>query len=318
VSADAGVREAGRTATYAPARPVDLRLTLGSLSRGRLDPTMRTDGTGVWRTAGTPEGPATLHLAPRPFAGEIRATAWGPGADCALAGMPALLGEGDDWEPFDAALADTPSALLLQTRRRVPGLRLPRTGLVFEMLAVAVLEQKVTGREARRSWRELLTRFGTPPPGPAPAGMRVCPPPGVWRRIPSWEWHRAGVDPKRARTVLAAAAVAPALERTLDLGRGEAAVEAVLRTVPGVGAWTAAEVAQRAHGDPDAVSVGDFHLAGLVGWALAGRPLDDAGMLDVLAAWAPWRYRAVRLVEVSGARKPRFGPRYSPLDQRGW
>ena len=50
----------------------------------------------------------------------------------------------------------------------------------------------------------------------------------------------------------------------------------------------------------------------LVGWALVGRPLDDAGMLTVLASYAPHRHRVVRLVEMSGARKPRFAPRYAP------
>ena len=54
----------------------------------------------------------------------------------------------------------------------------------------------------------------------------------------------------------------------------------------------------------------------LVGWALLGRPIDDAGMLAVLAPYAPQRARAVRYVELSGFRKPRFGPRYSPRDYR--
>jgi 3-methyladenine DNA glycosylase/8-oxoguanine DNA glycosylase len=90
-----------------------------------------------------------------------------------------------------------------------------------------------------------------------------------------------------------------------------------LRAVPGVGAWTAAEVAQRALGDADAVSVGDLHIPRLVGWALVGRPVDDDGMLEILAPYAPHRHRVVRLVEMSGARSPRFAPRYAPRDIRG-
>jgi 3-methyladenine DNA glycosylase/8-oxoguanine DNA glycosylase len=86
--------------------------------------------------------------------------------------------------------------------------------------------------------------------------------------------------------------------------------------VPGVGAWTAAEVAQRALGDADAVSVGDLHIPRLVGWALLGRPLDDDGMLRLLAPYAPHRHRVVRLVELSGARKPRFAPRFAPREIR--
>jgi 3-methyladenine DNA glycosylase/8-oxoguanine DNA glycosylase len=109
--------------------------------------------------------------------------------------------------------------------------------------------------------------------------------------------------------------VASQLEQCSVLSAEEA--DRRLRTVPGVGVWTAAEVAQRALGDADALSVGDFHLAGIIGWSLLGRPLDDDGMVDYLQAWRPHRYRVVRLLEVSGmARKPRFGPRMPVQDHR--
>jgi 3-methyladenine DNA glycosylase/8-oxoguanine DNA glycosylase len=270
---------------------------------------MRVDGTGVWRTAATPEGPATLHLAD--LGGHVRAHAWGPGARWMLDGVPELLGEGDDAAAFEAR-----HPVIARTARQRAGLRLTRTRLVFEMLAAAVLEQKVTGVEAKRAWWWLLHRHGTPAPGPAPAGMRVAPTAAGWARIPSWDWHRAGVDPRRSRTIVSAADAAPHLERSLELGRGGPVVAALLTSLPGVGPWTAAEVAQRAHGDADAVSVGDYHLPALVGWALVGRPLDDAAMLGELACYAGQRYRAVRYIEISGHRKPRFGPRMTIADHR--
>jgi 3-methyladenine DNA glycosylase/8-oxoguanine DNA glycosylase len=194
--------------------------------------------------------------------------------------------------------------------RRYAGLRVIRTGRVFEALVPAVLEQKVTGREARGAWRWLVNRYGEPAPGPGPAGLRVCPPPAVWRRIPSWDWHRAGVDGNRSRTIIAAARVADALERTLALGSGPE-VEAALRTVPGIGIWTAAEIAQRAHGDADAVSVGDYHLANHVGWALTGHRVDDARMLELLEPYRPHRFRVTRLIELGVPRPPAFGPKMS-------
>ena len=82
-----------------------------------------------------------------------------------------------------------------------------------------------------------------------------------------------------------------------------------LRSLPGIGPWTSAEVRQRACGDADAVSVGDYNLPAAVGWALAGRVVDDASMLELLAPYAGHRYRATRLVELSGAAPPRRGPR---------
>ncbi|MCU1422456.1 MAG: hypothetical protein JWN36_2107 [Microbacteriaceae bacterium] len=296
--------------TYAPAERVSLSHTLGPLRRGHLDPTFRTDPSGVWRTIRTPHGAATLHLSPNTDG--IRATAWGPGAEWVIAGVPELLGAGDDWGDLDVS-AD---ALLADSRRRNPGLRLMRTRQVFEMMLAAILEQKVTGKEARHAWRVLITKFGDPAPGPAPAGMRVFPAAETWRRVPSWEWHRAGVGPDRSATCLRAAVVAASLERTLEGGRGGPEVERALRSIPGVGVWTSAETTQRAHGDPDSPSVGDYHLPAVVGWALIGKPVDDDGMLELLAPWAGHRQRVMRLIESSGFVKPRFGPRMTVQDHR--
>ncbi len=292
-----------------PPYPVELRRTLAPLRRGSGDPTMRVDGAGVWRTGLTPLGPVTMHLAAH--AG-IQATAWGDGAEWAISQLPSMLGDGDDWSELDCSA----HPLLDRTRRMVPGLHIPRTGLVFESLVPAVLEQRVVGADARQSFRQLVSRFGSVPPGPAPEGMRVPPSAAEWGRIPSWEWHLAGVDPGRAATVGSAARVAAGLERTVQRGRGGPTVTSALRTVPGIGIWTAAEIVQRAHGDPDTVSVGDFHLSALVGWALAGRRTDDDGMLELLEPWRGHRYRVVRLIESSGFREPRFGHRAARVDHR--
>lgn len=296
---------------YAPATAVSLSETLRPLRRGYLDPTYRSDSSGVWRTARTPLGPATLHLARRP--GGIAATAWGPGAEWMIDGVPELLGQGDDWSGCDVSR----NTFLAGSLHRNPGLRLLRTRQVFEMMLAAILEQKVTGKEARHSWRTLIARYGDPAPGPAPAGMRVFPSAETWRRVPSWEWHRAGVGPERSATAIRASVVAASLERTLSAGRGGPEVARALRSIPGVGVWTAAETTQRAHGDPDAPSVGDYHLPAVVGWALIGKPVDDDGMLELLEPWAGHRQRIMRLIESSGFAKPRFGPRMTVQDHRG-
>ncbi|GAT08708.1 3-methyladenine DNA glycosylase [Mycolicibacterium novocastrense] len=179
---------------------------------------------------------------------------------------------------------------------------------MLEALIPAVLEQRVYGKDARRAWRLLVTKYGAPAPGPAPAHMRVPPPGEVWCRIPSWEFHRANVDPRRARTVVVCAQRADSLER---LGaRSPADARVAMASLPGVGEWTAAETSQRAFGDADALSVGDYHLAKMVGWSLLGHPIDDPTMVELLEPLRPHRHRAVRLLEVSGlAVLPRFGPR---------
>ncbi|MEU5883264.1 DNA-3-methyladenine glycosylase 2 family protein [Spirillospora sp. NPDC047279] len=279
-----------------------MRWTLAPHRRGAGDPAFRVERDGtVWRASFTPDGPGTLRLGE--VGGVVRAAAWGPGAGWLLEGVPDLLGARDRPEEFEPELP-----LLRDLVVRSPGLRLSRTNRVFEALVPAVLEQKVLGLEAFRAWRYLLRRFGAPAPG-AP-DMRVPPPPEVWARIPSWEWHRSGAEAVRARTIIGAARVAGRLEAD--------PAEAKLRSLPGIGVWTAAEVRQRAVGDPDAVSVGDYNLPGLVGWALTGRKVDDAGMLALLEPYAGHRYRVTRLLESSGARPPRRGPRLAVRDYRSF
>ncbi|SER83457.1 DNA-3-methyladenine glycosylase family protein [Actinokineospora terrae] len=296
------------TRAWRPGYPLDLAQVLRPLRRGSGDPAFRQDASGAWLAANTAQGPATVLLTRA--SGEVCATAWGPGAQVLLDGVPALLGADDDDSGFEPL-----HPLIAEARRGGPGIRLGATGRVWDVLLAAVLEQKVTGEEARRSWRELARRFGEPAPGPAPEGMFTPPTPAAVLGIHDWEWHRAGVDSARRRAVIAAAQVAGRLERAVEL-RGVAG-RLLLRKVPGIGVWTAAEVAQRAWGDPDAVSVGDFHIPALVGYALAGRKTDDRGMLDLLAPYAPHRQRVVRYIEASGFRKPRFGPRLSVKDYRG-
>jgi 3-methyladenine DNA glycosylase/8-oxoguanine DNA glycosylase len=304
---------------WSPGRPFDLPTSLGSLRRGRGDPTHQVTGGVVWRTARTPAGPATLSLTP--LGDRVRAQAWGPGSGWLLEVVPDLLGRRDDPSAFRPT-----HPLIAGLHRGAAGLFLPRASLVLEMLVPAVLEQKVTGLEARRSWRELVLRFGDPAPGPAPPGMSVAPDAQGWASIPSWDWHLAGVEARRARTIAAACAIAPRLEATLgdplvsapDSSPAPGApAAAVLRTIPGVGAWTAAEVTARAHGDADAVSVGDYHLPGLVGWAFLRRRVDDDGMLELLEPFRPHRYRVIRLLETSGIHQPRFGPRMPVRSMRG-
>ena len=292
---------------WRPPWPIDVRLALAPHRRGRGDPAHRVTPDGaVWRASRTPAGPGTLRLVVRDR--QVEAEAWGPGAQWLLETVPALLGEHDDprgFRPLHPVLRDA--------ARRLPGLRIGRTSRVFEALVPAVLEQKVTGAEAWRAWRLLLRRFGEPAPGPL-AGLVIPPAASAWADIPSWEWHRAGAEPVRARTVRAAAAVAARLEETLDMAADEA--DRRLRTVPGIGVWTAAEVRQRAHGDADAVSVGDYHIPAIVGWALLGRRVDDAGMLDLLAPYAGHRHRVTRMLELAGAGPPRRGPRMPVRDYR--
>lgn len=294
------------TREWTPPGPLDLRLVLGPLRRGPADPTFRMTADGTfWRATRTPEGPGTLRVAA--CGDRIGAEAWGPGAQWLLSGLPALLGADDDPDAF------TPHhRLLAVTRHRRPGLRLLRTGLVMESLIPSILEQKVTTDEAYRAWRLLVRRHGTPAPGPTAAlGLRVMPDARTWAMIPSWEWHGAGVDTKRSSTILRAVRVARRLEEASTMSLPEATAR--LELIPGIGPWTSAETLQRSNGAPDAVTVGDYHLPGIVGHALAdNRRADDEEMLALLTPYEGQRHRATRLILLSGHTPARRAPRMTP------
>lgn len=293
---------------YRPRVPIDAARAISHHQRGAHDPShLHTDGV-TWRAMRTPIGVATLAI--RVERGLIRGAAWGEGAEWALDQLPALCGALDDPTGFDA----NRHPLIAEAHRRHPGLRIGRTDLLFDALVSAIFEQKVTGLQAFGAWRMILTWCGQRAPGPTPRPMFA--PPAQWHSVPSWTWHRAGLEPPQSRTIVSVAARRTGVERAVSAAVTGDDVEAVLTSLPGVGAWTSAETRVRALGDPDAVSVGDYHLAHQVGFALTGHRVDDDGMLELLEPWRGHRQRVIRLIGASGAFEPRRGPRLAPEDHR--
>ena len=256
--------------------PIELAATLWPLAHGTRDPTIRFAADGIWRAVRLPDGAATLQLRQLGPA-TLRARAWGPGAGSAMSMITELVGG-----------LDEPGALVPQHRvlrdtiRHHPGLRLPRTRRLLDALIPAILEQKVTGVE--------------------PSASTIA-------ELPYFRFHTMGVERRRADLLRFVARQAARVESAPSPD----AADRVLRAIPGIGPWTAAEVLRVAWGAPDAVSIGDFHIPNLVAWALAGEArADDARMLELLEPYKGQRGRVQRLLEASGVRIPRFGPRMSP------
>jgi 3-methyladenine DNA glycosylase/8-oxoguanine DNA glycosylase len=268
---------------------------------GRYDPCARFVDGSFWLALRTPDGPGTLTLS---RAGDgLEAQAYGPGAEWLLARAAAVAGLRDDLDGFGELARSHP--VVAQLARVHSGLRLPATGRVFPRLLRAIFEQKVTGKEAYRAYAATVRHFREPAPGPL-ADLLLPPDPATVAGTPYWVFHPFGVEQRRADTVRRAAAVAEPLEACSD------AAEATRRliAIPGIGPWTAAEVVRVVYGDPDAVSVGDYHIPHMVAWALAGEPrADDARMLELLEPFRGHRGRVCTLLELAGLAAPRFGPR---------
>jgi 3-methyladenine DNA glycosylase/8-oxoguanine DNA glycosylase len=278
---------------------ISVRSTLGPLHRGAGDPTMRLGPGEVVRASRTREGPVAARFTE--VAGGVEVQAVGPGARWLLERADAWCGALDDDSDFDP-----PPGLVRDLWRRRRGMRIPRTGLVTERLIPVILEQKVTGMEARRAYRRLALALGGPAPGPF--GLTLPPGPARVAELPYHAFHPFGVERRRAEVVRAACAKAAWLDAGPELPLEQA--EARVSSLRGIGPWSVAEVARVALGDADAVSVGDFHLKHLVAWALAREPRGtDDRMLELLEPYRPHRGRVQRLLEASGIRAPAFGPR---------
>lgn len=271
--------------------PLALRATLAPLG-GYFRP------DGWWAPMRTPDGPATLYV--RRTGRAVEATAFGPGESWALESVPGLIGIDDHPERFQ-----TNHPLVRELHRRNPGLRIGRTRRVFDALLVAIVTQKVTGKEAGRSMRHLTRAFSSRAPGPTP--LQLPPDPEQLAAATYFDLHPLGIEQRRADTIRRAASEAGRIERLAE--EAPASVSAHLERIRGIGVWTSAETVAVSHGDSDAVSVGDFHLKNQVAWHLTGRPRGtDEEMIELLESFRPHRGRVLRLLATLG-HAPSFGPR---------
>lgn len=274
---------------------IDVKTTV----RGAKDPVMIGPTETLWATR-TPAGVGTLRLERRSD-DRVQAEAWGPGADWLLDQSPRLLGADDDLTGFRP-----PPGRLGDAWRRNP-FRLARTDRPWDALVGAVFGQKVQVANAVKARRLLARHHGEPAPGPARGW--ILPPPEQVAEMGYHQFHRFGVERKRAEILIRVAREYPRLS-VFEHGTA-AQVQARLQRIRGIGPWSAAMVTAVVLGDADAVPVGDYHIPNTVAWALAGEPrATDARMLELLEPWAGHRWRIVRLAKASG-RAPKYGPKLS-------
>jgi 3-methyladenine DNA glycosylase/8-oxoguanine DNA glycosylase len=290
------------------ALPVGMLRSLRVLVASAQDPTIRLRADGVVRTTRTPDGPGTVEILRTSERG-FEARAWGAGAAWLLEQAPALVGAEDDLSGFDPR----PHALVAKAHHRRPDLRMIRSGRVEDVLVPTILAQRVTSREAARSWTRLVRTWGRPAPGPH--GLLLPPPAEQLAATPYWAYHRLGIERSRASRISAGCRHLHHLQAAVALPHEDALARLV--AVPGIGIWTAAHLLRVAGGDPDVVEVGDYGVKDHVAWNLAGEPrATDERMLELLAPFRGHRGRVVRLLLSVGQRPPGFGPkpRVIPVD----
>jgi endonuclease III len=299
---------------------IDVATTLGWYRHGRADPTTRLSVVGrgplasgdFVRATVTPDGPGTVHVWWR--GGHLDVESFGPGGTWMAERVPSMLGAHDPGVGVDTSAAWAPvvTAALHATRH----VRVGASGGLYHELLPTIVEQRITGREARHQWAALCRQLGEPAPGPF-TGVRLPPSPITLAQRPGWWFHPLGIERKRAQALVEVARQAGKLWAWADLPPTEAARR--LRLIAGVGRWTVGSVLGPALGDPDAVAVGDFHLKNMVGYALAGEPrATDERMLELLAPYDGQRGRIVRALGLAGHAAPKFGPRQRIIAMHAW
>ncbi len=255
--------------------------------------------TELWWVTRTPDGPGTLNME-RVAQNQVQTRAWGPGSQWMVDQAPRLLGADDDLTGFD------PQGPIRETWRRKP-FKLARTDILWDALIGAVFGQKVQVANAVKARRMLARGYGEPAPGPRrgwvlPSAERVG-------EMGYYEFHRFGVERKRADTLIR---VAREFSRLSHLGsRTPTQAKLRLQQIRGIGPWTAAMATAAAYGDADAVPVGDFHIPNTVAWVLANEPrADDERMLELLEPYRGHRWRVIRLAK-STSKAPAYGPKLS-------
>lgn len=285
--------------------PLEIESNTWATRTGKADPTGFIRDGRIWRASRHASGPATLAV--WRAGSTLCAEAWGAAAEEALAGVPALVGLTDDPSGFDSSH----HPVVHEVARARPGIRLGRTGDLFDIGVRSVLGQKVTGLQAKRSFQALVRRCNERAPLAVVSRRPLFLPPTPEAVLQALAGHGAttlGIDITRTAALRELALVAHHLPALAQGNPSDA--RAFLQQIPGIGEWTANEMTLVAMADPDAVSVGDYHLKNVVAFALTGRPRGtDEEMVALLEPFRPHRARAMQMIALSGLRPPKYGPR---------
>ncbi|CAM3779051.1 AlkA N-terminal domain-containing protein [Isoptericola cucumis] len=294
-----------RLALELPVRePFDARGVVGFLAARAVDgvetATLAGPDVRYARTLTLPHGPGAAEVSAGPGVGPGRVAvrlelATAADVPVAVARLRRLLDLDADPVAVDTALGDDPALAPLVAA--MPGIRVPGAVDPHELVVRAIVGQQISVAAARTHLGRLAAAVGTA----YDSGID-----GLTRLFPTAAQVAGGAEQLRlpARSRAAVAGTARALadgDLVVDVGADAGALRDALVARPGIGPWTAAYVAMRVLGDPDAWLDGDVAL--LAGAQAAGITLPDAGraarssaLRSRAARWAPWRsYAAVHL-----------------------
>jgi AraC family transcriptional regulator of adaptative response / DNA-3-methyladenine glycosylase II len=222
-----------------------------------------------------------------------------------LSALPSIIARlrrvfdlGADPLPISAHLAKDVALARLVAER--PGLRVPGAWDGFELAIRAVLGQQITVAAAVRLAGRLVARYGETLTEPDRELTHVFPSPEVLARA---DLTTLGMPRSRAAALSAVAAAVVADPGILCASRGLDEAIRRLRSIPGVGEWTAQYIALRQLREPDAFPAADVGLVRALA-QLEGRRRSSRELAAHADRWRPWRaYAAQHLWASLGASR---------------
>jgi AraC family transcriptional regulator, regulatory protein of adaptative response / DNA-3-methyladenine glycosylase II len=212
-----------------------------------------------------------------------------------LAALPSIIARlrrvfdlGADPVAIAAHLAKDPMLAPLVKAR--PGLRVPGAWDGFELAVRAVLGQQITVSAAARLAGRLVAAHGDRLAVAYGELTRVFPEPEA---LASAELTSLGMPRSRAAALSAVAAAAVADPHLFDANCGLDDAVKRLRSIHGVGEWTAQYIALRQLREPDAFPAADIGLMRALA-ARERRGRSSSELLDRANAWRPWRAYAAQ------------------------
>ena len=197
-------------------------------------------------------------------------------------------------ELINAHLAADPFLAPLVAAR--PGLRVPGAWDDFELAVRAILGQQITVALATRQSGLIVAAFGPPLDDPHANALgltHLFPTPA---QLAAADLADLGLMPgARARAISALGAAVAADPGLFGPYRDLPSTVARLKSLPGIGEWTAQYIALRALREADAFPAADVGLMRAIAPELGRRP-SSAELLLRAEAWRPWRaYAALHL-----------------------
>jgi AraC family transcriptional regulator of adaptative response / DNA-3-methyladenine glycosylase II len=209
-----------------------------------------------------------------------------------LAADPDMIGE---HLALDPVLAPLVSAR--------PGLRVPGAWDGFELAVRAIFGQQITVPAATRLLGRLVEAHGAPlsaMTGDVEGLSHLFPSPAGLARV---DLTLLGMPNARAMAVNSLAQALSADPAIFSRGASLEETIAKLRSLPGIGDWTAQYIAMRELREPDAFPAADIGLMRAM-TAADGRRPSPAQLLSRAERWRPWRAYAALHLWAAGIQHP--------------